>query len=281
MGQKDISEKLLEDYNDVFTDLVNVLFFHGERRVKPESLEDSKLKSQYKADDGKLHEQERDVMKYWKEGKIRLAVYGLENQTVIDEQMPVRIFGYEGANYRSQYGNEQIVPVVTAVLHFGTQKQWDKPFTLKELMRIPDGLQSYVNDCHMNVVDVAWLTDEQVNQFESDFGIVANFFVNKRKNPKYVPDDEREFKHVDAVLKFLGAMTGDKEYENLLTNPNFRKEGANMCSVVQNLKAEGRAEERLDAIRNMIELGLTKEQILKKYSEEEYEKAEKTLPIKS
>ena len=220
-------------------------------------------------------------MKYWKEGKIRLAVDGLENQTVIDEQMPVRIFGYEGANYRSQYGNEQIVPVVTAVLHFGTQKQWDKPFTLKELMSIPDGLQSYVNDCHMNVVDVAWLTDEQVNQFESDFGIVANFFVNKRKNPKYVPDDEREFKHVDAVLKFLGAMTGDKEYENLLTNPNFRKEGANMCSVVQNLKAEGRAEERLDAIRNMIELGLTKEQILKKYSEEEYEKAEKTLPIKS
>ena len=281
MGQKDISEKLLEDYNDVFADIVNVLFFHGERRVKPESLEDSKLKSQYKADDGKLHEQERDVMKYWKEGKIRLAVYGLENQTVIDEQMPVRIFGYEGANYRSQYGNEQIVPVVTAVLHFGTQKQWDKPFTLKELMSIPDGLQSYVNDCHMNVVDVAWLTDEQVNQFESDFGIVANFFVNKRKNPKYVPDDEREFKHVDAVLKFLGAMTGDKEYENLLTNPNFRKEGANMCSVVQNLKAEGRAEERLDAIRNMIELGLTREQILKKYSEEEYEKAEKTLPIKS
>ena len=125
MGQKDISEKLLEDYNDVFADIVNVLQFNGERRVKPESLEDSNLKSQYKADDGKLHEQERDVMKHWKEGRIRLAVYGLENQTDIDEQMPVRIFGYEGANYRSQYGSEQ---------------------------------------------------------FESDFGIIANFFVNKRKN---------------------------------------------------------------------------------------------------
>lgn len=31
-----------------------------------------------------------------------------------------------------------------------------------------------------------------------------------------------------------------------------------MCSVVQNLKAEGRAEERVTAIQNMIELGLTK-----------------------
>lgn len=40
-----------------------------------------------------------------------------------------------------------------------------------------------------------------------------------------------------------------------------------------------RSEERLSAIRNMIELGLTKEQILKKYSEEEYEKAEQQLLV--
>ena len=38
------------------------------------------------------------------------------------------------------------------------------------------------------------VTDEQLKKFKSDFGIVANFFVNKRKNPKYVPDDKRELK---------------------------------------------------------------------------------------
>lgn len=249
MAEKDMTEKLLEDYNDVFADIINVLLFNGKQRVKPESLEKSNLKSQYKADDGKLHEQERDVMKYWREGGIRLAVYGLENQTVIDEQMPVRIFGYEGANYRSQYGDKQIIPVVTVVLHFGTERRWNKPVNLKELMSIPDELEPFVNDCHMNVIDVAWLTDEQLEQFKSDFGIVANFFVNKRKNPKYVPDDKREFKHVDAVLKFLGVMTGDKEYENLLNNQNFKKEGANMCSVVQNLKEEGRFEEIFSSVQ--------------------------------
>lgn len=279
MAEKDMTEKLLEDYNDVFADIINVLLFNGKQCVKPESLEKSNLKSQYKADDGKLHEQERDVMKYWREGGVRLAVYGLENQTAIDEQMPVRIFGYEGANYRSQYGNKQIIPVVTVVLHFGTEKRWNKPVNVKELMSIPKELEPLVNDCHVNVIDVAWLTDEHLKQFKSDFGIVANFFVNKRKNPKYVPDDKREFKHVDAVLKFLGVMTGDKEYENLLNNPNFEKEGANMCSVVQNLKAEGREEERITAIQNMIELGLTKEQILKKYTKEDYEKAESSLLI--
>ena len=30
MGQKDITEKLLEDYNDVFADIINGLIFNGE-----------------------------------------------------------------------------------------------------------------------------------------------------------------------------------------------------------------------------------------------------------
>ena len=40
-------------------------------------------------------------------------------------------------------------------------------------------------------------------------------------------------------------------------------------------REEGRQEERIKAIENMISLGLTKEKILTKYSEEEYEEAEK------
>lgn len=28
MGEKDMSEKILEDYNDVFSDIVNVLLFY-------------------------------------------------------------------------------------------------------------------------------------------------------------------------------------------------------------------------------------------------------------
>ena len=45
-------------------------------------------------------------------------------------------------------------------------------------------------------------------------------------------------------------------------------------------RLEGKREERLDAIQNMIDLGLTKEQILKKYSLEEYEKALNSMSVK-
>ena len=34
MGEKDIAEKTLEAYNDVFADIVNVLLFDGKRLVQ-------------------------------------------------------------------------------------------------------------------------------------------------------------------------------------------------------------------------------------------------------
>ena len=45
MGEKDISEKLLADYEDVFADIVNVLLFHGIQRVHPEALQPAKTRS--------------------------------------------------------------------------------------------------------------------------------------------------------------------------------------------------------------------------------------------
>ena len=56
MGEKDITEKILEDYNDIFSDIVNVLLFDGEQRVEENSLVNVAVHSQYKDDKDKLHE---------------------------------------------------------------------------------------------------------------------------------------------------------------------------------------------------------------------------------
>ena len=40
MGQKDIAEKRLESYNDVFADIVNTLLFSGEKLIAEDQLED-------------------------------------------------------------------------------------------------------------------------------------------------------------------------------------------------------------------------------------------------
>ena len=65
MGEKDITEKTLASYNDVFSDIVNGLLFDGRPVIDPDALSDVMPHSMYKAD-GKIHEQERDVSKFLK-----------------------------------------------------------------------------------------------------------------------------------------------------------------------------------------------------------------------
>ena len=239
MGEKDITEKILADYNDVFADIMNGLLFAGEQRILPEALVNTSIHSQYKAEDEKVHELERDVAKYWKEKEVELAICGIENQSVVEKNMPFRVIGYDGTAYRSQLLEERkkILPVVTIVLYFGTDRHWNSRKKIKELMEIPKCLDRYVNDYQMHVFEVAWLTEEQISHFRSDFKVVANFFVQKRKNRDYIPDDPTEIRHVDEVLKLLQVMTGDKRYEEIFRK---KKEGVHsMCDVAERLEKIG------------------------------------------
>ena len=276
MGQKDITEKLLEDYNDVFADIVNVLLFRGNRIVKEESLKETKVKSQYKAEAGKLHEQERDVAKYWQDGNVLVAICGLENQTSEEKYMPLRVFSYDGASYRRQLLSENdenpIVPVVSLVLHFG-MKEWSSPHNLKGVIDIPKELEPYVNDYKANIFNIAFLDDETVQMFQSDFRIVADFFVQKRKNKDYVPD-EHKIKHVDEMLKLLQVLTGDDRY-NVKFSEAEKKEDIKMCDVMEKAvnkgKEEVRKEERINSIKILVssleEFGISSEAIIEKVME--------------
>ena len=49
-GGKDIAEKILLAYNDVFSDIVNVLLFGGKEVILENDLEDQTTRTAYKAD---------------------------------------------------------------------------------------------------------------------------------------------------------------------------------------------------------------------------------------
>ena len=161
MGQKDITEKLLEDYTDVFANIINGLIFKGEQRI---------------------------------------------------------------------------LPVMTIVLYFGTDHHWYGKKNIKGLMKIPEGLEEYINDYEMKVFEIAWLTEEEISRFHSDFKVVANFFVQKRKHKDYIPDDPTEIRHIDEVLKLLRVMTGDERCQAI-----FQKERGvhSMCDVAERLEKMG------------------------------------------
>ncbi|EGG91047.1 hypothetical protein HMPREF0491_02397 [Lachnospiraceae oral taxon 107 str. F0167] len=64
MKPKDITQKMLEKYNDVFADILNVLLFEGIEVVDERSLLDTPTSSMLKIDN-RIRSQDRDVAKYW------------------------------------------------------------------------------------------------------------------------------------------------------------------------------------------------------------------------
>jgi hypothetical protein len=264
MGEKDITEKMLEDYNDVFADIVNVLLFNGEEVVKQDSLENSKDKSMIKID-GKVHEQERDVSKFWCQGKVKLAIYGLENQSIVDKDMPLRIMGYDGAAYKKELladaKQETRYPVITLVLYFGT-KRW-KTTRLYDCFKIPDNLKPFVSDYKINVFEIAYLSDETVNKFTSDFRMIADYFVQMRKNKKYVPSEE-EIKHVDEFFNLMACLSNDETWKNNIKKTRPEKEGVSMSSFLKEKVQEGVQIGEIKIYSS--EMGLSSEEIAKKLS---------------
>jgi len=122
MAEKDIAEKTFIALNDVFADIFNGLIFDGKQIITEDSLEDVIATSQYKADDEKLHEQERDTCKLWHGHGFKLVLLGIENQTAPDKDMPFRVIGYDGAAYRSQLLKKTVSPDDDASKDFVSNK---------------------------------------------------------------------------------------------------------------------------------------------------------------
>ena len=264
MAEKDVIEKTLEAYNDVFSDIFNGLLFNGKPVIWENQLTDATEYSMYKAD-GKLHQQERDVAKYWDKTILRAALFGIENQSAIDPDMPFRVIGYDGAAYRNQLNTKMIqyYPVITIVLYFGKGK-WKNNKSLYDVLDISDELKPFVSDYKINVFSVSEFTEDQVKLFKSDFRLVADYFVKTRTNPNYRGSKET-IKHVDEFFKLMAVFSGDNRFEvayNEESKNNKEKGGKvnNMCEFLDKIENEG------------IEKGINQkqEQVILKMLEKDY-----------
>lgn len=245
MAEKDLSGKKIEDYNDVFADIYNTLLF-GKEYLDPNRLKAGPTESIYKTDTKDLNEQRRDVLKKY-QNKMNLVIssFGIENQTVIDRFMPVRVMGYDVGTYRQQIsdGEEKLTPVITIVLNM-TDKKWNQAKSVYEMLEIDPELTEYVENYRIHVFDIAFLDDEVIESFTSDFKEIAKFFKKKRlkENPL---TSENELKHPHAIMEFLSVFTQDRSYIESMDHLEHlsRSGGAvTMCEVADALKTEGRRE---------------------------------------
>ena len=266
MAQKDITEKALVWHNDVFSDIVNNLLFDGEPVVKPAALQDTRSHLPYKSDSKEIRDQDRDNSKVWleEETEIRLSYFGIENETKAEDDEPFRVIGYDGAAYRDQIyyftdeeGNRhkstERYPVATLVLYMGYKERWNKAKTLYEGFTRPvsERLKPYVSDYKINVFEIAYLTDEQVARFKSDFWIVADYFTQMRKDGNYVPS-EKQLIHVREVLDLMRVLTGDDRFTEHVDEFEKSKEAVTMCKVLDEVEARGEQNAKDHMILNMI-----------------------------
>ena len=243
MAEKDLNEKMLEDYNDVFADIYNTLVF-AEPYLQKDRLLSGPTASVYKAETGEVAEQFRDVLKTYGGANLTLMSLGIENQSEEDAAMPVRVMGYDYGTYRGMIKNKKpITPVATIVLNFG-EKRWSKAKSLHELMQLPKELESYVEDYKIRVYDIAFLSDNVIEKFTSDFKIVARFFKDRRLGRNTLMKDEAvKICHAEAVLDLFSVFTKDDRYRDLYTEAMHEKEkkeeGIDMCWMFQEILDEG------------------------------------------
>ena len=285
-------EKILEDYADVFADIINVLVYNGEEAVKPENLKDGPTASRYKAAEGKYQEKSRDVVKIDTKNGISFMVYGLENQTKVNRLMPVRVMGYdyamyekngrdikaqnEAENHKADYAEEiwpgqKLMPVVTLVLYFGT-KPWDGPRTLYDLVNVPEHLRCYIPDYSINLVEVAFLPEETISKFQSDFRIVAEFFRAKRlgNEKEIMYNNSKTWEHIEALMEFFHTFTSDKRYRDFkqLMIDEAQKGEVKMCSLLDAFEKEVRYNS-LEKLMKKTEMSLSEAMDALDFSDEE------------
>ena len=221
-----------------------------ETLILPEELMLARKDSIYKDKELKMHMQERDVAKLWTQKHVRLAFFGLEDQTAIDYDMALRIIGYDGAVYRAMLLEKEkkgaifpLYPAITMVLHFDYEHRWTAPRTLKECSKnIPPELEPYVSDYKINVFEIAWLSDETIAKFKSDFRYLADYYSQMRKTGKWKPMPGK-VKHLKELFDLFSAVTGDTRFIEMYKK--LKGEVSDMsCVALDYLIDEYKAKER-------------------------------------
>lgn len=265
--QKDITSKRLEEYPDVFADIVNVLAFQGKMILHPEYLESEPTHAFYRDQASRWHENRRDVSKSDRRSGVVLSLIALENQTTQDPDMVFRVMGYDFAAYQRQLASDESRrwPVFTLVLYLGSEA-WKQPHYLLEALDWeqipnPEEWKQVVSNPHINVVELCRLSREIRRQFRSDFWIVAEWFREDQEGlEQELRSDPRKIQHPEALLDFLAAFS---EEGNSVKDAVWRriqeqeqKEGGlTMESLLDKLVRRGRQQGQLEGLQEGLQNG--------------------------
>ena len=242
MKEKDLREKHLFSKNDVFSSAWNELSGDEKTCAQPPLL--------FAADDlteaptelvtiinGALLHRYRDVFKQCKDKfGLNIAFFGLENQTEPEGDMPVRVMLYDALGYYAQTQQhdrpKKLIPIFTRVLYFGYTKRWNTPRSIGDQCTILPSLASRFQNYRIEVFELAWLSDEQIERLTGDLKVLA-VFLRKMRRQELDDWPDLEIKYVPEVLDLLTAITGHRQLKQNKRKYAKRQGRITMCELFQ------------------------------------------------
>ena len=275
MGKTDIVTKNYMRGSDIFADAFNFLIYNGEARIQSQSLQErdaTELAVLFSNDSVKneteVQQKYRDVLKRAVIMQNKEATYlllGIENQTDIHYAMPVRNLIYDALQYGKQvsditaenrktgkkrsggeylsgfYKEDKLTPVITLVIHFGTEL-WDGPESLHEMLRVNDKkILNYIPDYRIHLIDPARLTKEQLELFQTSLREVLGcikYAKDKERLKEYITENTRMYME-NAAAQVIKAITNTPITIS-------EEEEIDMCQAVDEMIEDGREEGRME-----------------------------------
>lgn len=297
--------------NERFADLFNGVLFQGKTVIRSDRLceLDTDMSGTIRWKDGESTlNRVRDIVKKEYDG-VEFNILGVEIQDKVHYAMPLRTMIYDGLGYLKEYNDikrknkdkqgmsqneflsgmkksDKLHPIFTIVLYY-SEEPWDGPCSIKDMMvDMKPEFESIFTDYRMKLVQISDCDKYKFNN--EDVRMV--FDITRAIYDEDYENIYREYndKNISVeLLRMISVITESPDLMDIAEGDG--NEEVNMCSALKKLqdeskligREEGRKEERIESIVAMIELGLTKEQIMTRYSEDEYNEASQRMSAKN
>ena len=312
--QKDVSLKTFWRDNEHFADLFNATVFNGKQVLKPDKLTEMDTDVSATIHSKSYNEsitRNRDVVKKMSDG-VEFNILCLEIQDKTHYAMPLRTMTYDALGYIKEYNDikkhhklnkdsfssheeflsginksDRFHPIITLVLYYG-ESLWDGPTCLSDMMiSMPDNIKAYFSDYKLNLVQI--LDSDKYTFYNEDVRDVFNIIRNIYNDDFDSIYREYESRNVDIdVMELICNITSVPKLMDLCTDTE-QGGTVNMCEAMKRFQAEceskgmkeGIDSEKVNSIISMLEFGITKEQILTRYTKEDLERAEAAIADKN
>ena len=201
-----------------------------------------------------------DVVKKTAYG-VDFVIWGLENQEKVHYAMPLRHMIGDAFSYMKEYNEiaarnkkdknfassdeflsnlkktDRLHPVISLCVYYG-EKEWDGPYTLADMLKIPDELKPLVSDYKMNLLQLRESGELHFHDSDVDTVFDVSQSIYERNYDKI--NVVYRHKYISSELGVvIGAITESQKLIDYALASEEKGGQVNMCSALEELEQQG------------------------------------------